>query len=87
MKGPPTRQRLRGCIGTLQPRHIKQGIKDYALISALRDHRFDPVQWKELSSLECTVSLLTHYEDVDHYLDWQASRPHLRRPPGTYSAG
>jgi len=71
MKGPADRQRLRGCIGTLQPRYIRQGLKDYALTSALRDHRFNAVQWSEVPSLECTVSLLTNYEDADHYLDWE----------------
>lgn len=44
--------RLRGCIGTLEPRCILTGFKDYALISALQDRRFTPIQLKELNSLQ-----------------------------------
>ncbi|XP_062206061.1 uncharacterized protein At2g38710-like [Phragmites australis] len=63
--------RLRGCIGTLEPRQIASGFKDYALTSALRDRRFPPIQSKELPSLECTVSILTDYETAQNYLDWE----------------
>ena len=34
---------LRGCIGTLAPKPLLTNIGEYALISALRDKRFDPV--------------------------------------------
>lgn len=60
--------RLRGCIGTLEPKRIHTALRDYALTSALRDRRFSPVQWKEVSSLQCTVSLLHSFEQG---LDWQ----------------
>ncbi|KAM0914780.1 hypothetical protein ACQ4PT_011293 [Festuca glaucescens] len=63
--------RLRGCIGTLEPRQIVSGFKDYALTSALRDRRFSPIQSKELPYLECTVSILTEYETAQNYLDWE----------------
>ncbi|KAL1827939.1 hypothetical protein DCAR_0207149 [Daucus carota subsp. sativus] len=66
--------RLRGCIGTLEARHIIDGFKDYALTSALRDRRFPPIQLKELPNLECTVSLLTNYEHGLHYLDWEVGK-------------
>lgn len=32
--------RLRGCIGNFQPMPIREGIAEYALISALEDSRF-----------------------------------------------
>jgi AMMECR1 domain-containing protein len=35
--------RLRGCIGSLEPRAIVDGLPEYALTSALRDRRFPPV--------------------------------------------
>ncbi|KAL8166723.1 hypothetical protein V2J09_008222 [Rumex salicifolius] len=63
--------RLRGCIGTLEPRHLINGCKDYALISALRDRRFSPIQAKELPQLQCTVSILVNYETAANYLDWE----------------
>ncbi|KAI7755228.1 hypothetical protein M8C21_032707, partial [Ambrosia artemisiifolia] len=66
--------RLRGCIGTLSARDIVNGFKDYALTSALRDHRFPPIQAKELPFLQCTVSILTNYEDAANYLDWEVGK-------------
>lgn len=66
--------RLRGCIGTLEPRTIHKGIKDYALTSALHDRRFNPVTANEISCLQCTVSLLTNYEDAQNYLDWEVGK-------------
>lgn len=62
---------LRGCIGTLEAHCIIRGFRDYALTSALRDHRFPPIQAKELPYLECTVSVLTDYESALDYLDWE----------------
>ncbi|XP_062029937.1 uncharacterized protein At2g38710 [Rosa rugosa] len=66
--------RLRGCIGTLEPRGLVNGFKDYTLNSALRDRRFPPIQAKELPYLECTVSILTEYETADDYLDWEVGK-------------
>jgi uncharacterized protein (TIGR00296 family) len=66
--------RLRGCIGTLEPRGLINGFKDYALTSALRDRRFPPIQAKELPSLECTVSILVDYETANNYLDWEVGK-------------
>ncbi|ORY84067.1 AMMECR1 domain-containing protein [Leucosporidium creatinivorum] len=62
--------RLRGCIGNFEPMRIGEGLKDYAAISAFKDHRFDPITAKELPRLECGVSLLTDFEVCDSYLDW-----------------
>ncbi|KAH7888039.1 alport syndrome [Phlebopus sp. FC_14] len=62
--------RLRGCIGNFEPMAIRQGIAEYALISAFKDSRFRKIEGKELPSLECVVSLLTDFEDASSYLDW-----------------
>ncbi|KAG8933393.1 hypothetical protein FRC02_011928 [Tulasnella sp. 418] len=63
--------RLRGCIGSFQPLNIREGLQEYALISALNDSRFRPIQTNELRKLECGVSLLTDFQDVPTYLDWE----------------
>ncbi|CAE6496705.1 unnamed protein product [Rhizoctonia solani] len=63
--------RLRGCIGNFEAMSLDEGIKEYALISAFRDHRFRPIEEKELRKLECVVSLLTNFEDAESYLDWE----------------
>ena len=47
------------------------GLRDYALTSALRDHRFAPVGAKEVASLRCTVSLLCCFERAAQWDDWQ----------------
>lgn len=49
--------RLRGCIGTLEPKQLHAALHDYTLNSALRDHRFSPIKLKELPSLQCKVSV------------------------------
>lgn len=67
-------QRLRGCIGSLEARCILSGFKDYALISALKDRRFAPIQAREVPSLVVTVSLLTNYESAAHFLDWEIGK-------------
>ena len=63
--------RLRGCIGSLEARGIAAGLPEYALTSALRDRRFAPVTRAEVVGLECTVSLLTHYEPAASWDDWE----------------
>jgi len=61
---------LRGCIGTLSPKPLVTSIGEYALISALRDRRFRPVQFRELPHLRVGVSLLVRYEPCEHCHDW-----------------
>ena len=39
--------------------------------SALKDSRFPPMSRDELPRLLCSVSLLTNFEDVGDYLDWE----------------
>lgn len=72
--------RLRGCIGTFDAQPLRAGLEEYALLSALRDHRFRRVELRELPSLECgcvpflqslnppthppIVSLVSNYETI-----------------------
>ncbi|KAE9404421.1 hypothetical protein BT96DRAFT_964179 [Gymnopus androsaceus JB14] len=67
---PGRSPRLRGCIGSFEPHPLHEGLAEYALISAFRDHRFRKIAKSELPTLECGVSLLTDFEDADSYLDW-----------------
>jgi uncharacterized protein (TIGR00296 family) len=63
--------RLRGCIGTLEPRSLRSALPEYALTSALRDRRFPPVALAELPYLHCTVSLLHSFEAGAGWDDWE----------------
>ncbi|KIJ70452.1 hypothetical protein HYDPIDRAFT_143849 [Hydnomerulius pinastri MD-312] len=67
---PGRAPRLRGCIGNFEPMPLREGIAEYALISAFKDSRFRKIEEKELPSLECGISLLTDFEDASSYLDW-----------------
>ncbi|KAJ7402791.1 AMME syndrome candidate gene 1 protein [Pitangus sulphuratus] len=40
-------------------------------VNALKDSRFPPMTRDELPRLFCSVSLLTNFEDVCDYLDWE----------------
>ncbi|PLW12835.1 hypothetical protein PCANC_16439 [Puccinia coronata f. sp. avenae] len=62
--------KLRGCIGNFAPSPLNEGLKDYAIISALKDHRFSPVTLSDLEKLSCTVSLLHTFEDCSTFTDW-----------------
>lgn len=50
---PGKAPRLRGCIGTFEPISIREGLAEYALISAFQDHRFRKIEEWELENLEC----------------------------------
>jgi len=67
---PGRASRLRGCIGNFNAMPLRDGLAEYALISAFRDHRFRKIDRSELESLECRVALLTDFEDATSYLDW-----------------
>ncbi len=62
--------RLCGCIGTTQPVNLVEGLKTFALKSALSDSRFAPISADYLQELVCTVSLLVDYELCLDYQDW-----------------
>ena len=61
---------LRGCIGTLSPKPLITSVGDYALTSALRDRRFQPITPQEIPSLRVSVSLLVQYEPCQDCFDW-----------------
>jgi len=67
---PAGHSRLRGCIGTFEARPVREGLAEYALISAFNDSRFRKIREHELEHLECGISLLTDFEDASSYLDW-----------------
>ncbi|XP_031224703.1 AMME syndrome candidate gene 1 protein [Mastomys coucha] len=76
-------KRLRGCIGTFSAMNLHSGLREYTLTrqrqyrfeiriaNALKDSRFPPMTRDELPRLFCSVSLLTNFEDVCDYLDWE----------------
>ncbi|KAF3315200.1 hypothetical protein TWF173_004089 [Orbilia oligospora] len=71
-------KQLRGCIGTFEPQKLDEGLASYALTSAFDDTRFNPIDAKELSSLECGVSILTDFEPASSPFDWTLGTHGLR---------
>jgi len=63
-------KRLRGCIGTFSAMNLHAGLKEYAMTSAFKDTRFNPITADELSKLYVTVSILRHFEEASDHLDW-----------------
>ncbi len=61
-----TRNRLRGCIGTIEPsrENLAEEIIDNAISASTRDSRFDPVTESELDDIEVTVDVLSKPEPV-----------------------
>ncbi|KAF6213609.1 hypothetical protein GE061_011330 [Apolygus lucorum] len=64
-------RRLRGCIGTFNAINLHNGIREYAVTSAVKDSRFSPISREELSKLHVSVSILRHFEDGADYTDWE----------------
>ncbi|EIN10388.1 alport syndrome [Punctularia strigosozonata HHB-11173 SS5] len=75
---PGRSPRLRGCIGTFEALPLREGIAEYALISAFTDSRFRKITESELESLECGLSFLTDFEDAKSYLDWEVGTHGIR---------
>ncbi|KAA6368728.1 MAG: putative DUF51 family protein [Streblomastix strix] len=63
--------RLRGCIGTFSPMPLHDGLKEYALVASLQDHRFRPVTAQEVPQLDVTVSLMHSFEPCSAWNDWE----------------
>ncbi|CCK71357.1 uncharacterized protein KNAG_0G03000 [Huiozyma naganishii CBS 8797] len=55
------RERLRGCIGTFGRLPAARAVQRYALVSALEDSRFPPIQLRELPELHCTCNILDNF--------------------------
>ncbi|KAJ1949080.1 hypothetical protein FBU59_001304 [Linderina macrospora] len=66
--------RLRGCIGNFSAMQLGNGLREYALTSAISDTRFNPITLRELPQLTCSVSLLTDFEEAEDYLDWEVGK-------------
>ncbi|KAK4881697.1 hypothetical protein RN001_005016 [Aquatica leii] len=64
-------KRLRGCIGTFNAMNLQSGLREYAITSAFKDSRFNPITRDEFSKLSVSVSILRHFEDGNDYLDWE----------------
>jgi AmmeMemoRadiSam system protein A len=62
-----TRDSLRGCIGTIEPRQptVVQEVIQNAISAATRDPRFPPVRPEELEGLNVKVDVLTEPEPID----------------------
>ncbi|KAH7401490.1 AMMECR1 domain-containing protein [Pyrenochaeta sp. MPI-SDFR-AT-0127] len=71
-------RRLRGCIGTFEAQELDEGLRSYALTSAFDDTRFSPITARELTTLECAVTLLTDFEPASSPLDWSIGTHGLR---------
>lgn len=71
-------KQLRGCIGTFSPMNLAQGLREYALTSAINDSRFSPISRDEFPLLSCAVSILTHFEPCSSYFDWEVGLHGIR---------
>lgn len=71
-------RRLRGCIGTFTAMSLHNGLREYAVTSAMKDSRFSPITKDEFTRLYCSVSLLTRFEEAQDYLDWEVGKHGIR---------
>ncbi|KAI1004656.1 hypothetical protein K3495_g3562 [Podosphaera aphanis] len=67
----PTNLSLRGCIGTFESVALAPSLPLYAITSATRDPRFEPISRIELPKLSVSVTLLTDFEACDEPLGWE----------------
>ena len=65
---------LRGCIGTFAGKRLSKILGKYALISALADDRFEPVEKKEVPHLSVGVSLLVNFTEIEDSLNWEVGK-------------
>ena len=68
--GPNNELELRGCLGTFTPLPLRAGLAKFALSSAFEDRRFDRIQLTEVTSLACSVSILTNFTLARGPFDW-----------------
>jgi len=71
-------KKLRGCIGTFSEMQLHQGLREYAITSALKDSRFSPIHKDELPRLRVSVSILCHFEDGEDFMDWDIGTHGIR---------
>eukprot|EP01063_Lacrimia_lanifica_P035413 TRINITY_DN6729_c0_g1_i2.p2 TRINITY_DN6729_c0_g1~~TRINITY_DN6729_c0_g1_i2.p2 ORF type:complete len:208 (+),score=71.10 TRINITY_DN6729_c0_g1_i2:43-666(+) len=65
---------LRGCIGTFAESHLRSTLEEYALVSALKDTRFDPIAKHELPGLQCSVTILSKRQRIPRWDAWEIGR-------------
>ena len=65
---------LRGCIGTFTKGKLEKKLREYALVSAFEDDRFDPIEKNEIKNLNCEVSLLVEFEKGKNAMDWEVGK-------------
>jgi len=63
--------RLRGCIGNLQPQAFPHGLVHYAIEAGVKDSRFDPMDFEELTTCTVGVSLLVNFEPNLKWDEWE----------------
>ena len=57
---------------------LQDGLREYAVTSAMKDSRFSPVTRSELSSLQVSVSILCQFEDGEDWSDWDLGTHGIR---------
>ena len=57
---------------------LQDGLREYAVTSALKDSRISPVSRNELANLQVSVSLLCNFEDGEDWEDWQLGTHGIR---------
>ena len=65
---------LRGCIGTFASDNLEKNLALYSLYAAFKDSRFPPIQLNEVKDLNCGISLLVNFENVDNIYDWEIGK-------------
>jgi len=67
---------LRGCIGTIEPIQdsLAMEIIENAISASTRDPRFVPVQPREVDLLECSVDVLSPFEEVHDLRELDAKK-------------
>jgi AmmeMemoRadiSam system protein A len=68
-------QRLRGCMGTLDPdRPLTEAVRQAALSAAMHDPRFAPVSRAELADVEIEVSILSAPQPMQSLAELELGR-------------
>lgn len=66
---------LRGCIGTFaQDEKLSKNLSDYALTSAFKDSRFNPIKMPEVENLTSSVNLQFDFVDRTDIWDWEVGK-------------
>ena len=58
--------------------NLQSGLREYAITSAFKDSRFNPITRDEFTKLSVSVSILRHFEDAIDYLDWEVGMHGIR---------